>query len=153
MGVHLGHVPVRPPWKEVVQVATVHKLALVPIKARHVHHDEGDNRAIELFCVDVADKVVNHPDAVELIAVNGRRQPEHRAVPFSASNQQRKQDILGQPVGYQVDVETRQLAAREVIQHELATAMNRAGHAVVEVAFHASGSNSDTASHATHGGV
>jgi hypothetical protein len=69
-----------------IQVAAVDKLALMAMKARHVRHDEGDDRPAELFGVDVADEIMNHANAVQLVPMNRCRQAEHRTIPLSTSN-------------------------------------------------------------------
>lgn len=148
--VRFGDVTVFPTWEDVVQVASIDELALMSMKARHVQNDDSNNRTIELLRIELVHEIVNDANAVELIAVNGRRQSENGAVSPSAGNQHRQQNILGQPIGHQVDIEARHFRAWELLDHELPTTMNGARYAVVNASFHAASPNSATGHEKTH---
>jgi hypothetical protein len=82
--VYLRDIAISAPWEDVVQVAPVHELALVPMKPGDIHCNEGHHGTVDLPRVDVMHEIMNDPNAVQLVPVHRGGEPKHGAVPVSA---------------------------------------------------------------------
>ena len=136
MGVYLRDVPIGPTREDVVQVATIYELTLVPMKARDVNDDQCDQRPAKPTGIDVVHQIVDDPNAVQLVAMNGRSEPKHRTILFPSGDEQREKYVLRQTVGDQIDVEARQLSTREIFDDQLGASVNGVDAPVAEIAFH-----------------
>ena len=121
-----------------IEVATIDELSLMAVKAGHVDYDDSHQRTRQLARVDVVHQVVDYANPVELVAVNRCCQPEDRTIAPPPRHQHREQDVLGEAIGDQVDIEPRHLPPREILDDELAIPENGAGHTVAKIAFHLS---------------
>ena len=74
-------------WKETVQVASVGQVARAAIEALDIDDRHADDRAVQLFDVEIFQHAADDFDAIQLIAVDSGCETQHRtwSVPFSTN--------------------------------------------------------------------
>ena len=68
--------------------------------------------------------VVDHPDAVELVAVDRRGEPVDRPRLAPAGDEDRDQDVRGEAVGDDLDIDSGDLSGRQLVDVEVGRAVN-----------------------------
>mmetsp|Transcript_25639 Transcript_25639/g.72587 ORF Transcript_25639/g.72587 Transcript_25639/m.72587 type:complete len:236 (+) Transcript_25639:740-1447(+) len=114
--IHLAAVAILLAGKQAVQVLAVVETALAALVPGRVEHRNSDQGAAHRVHVDLAKETEDERNAVQLIAVERAREPQHGSLELPLGDQHRHCDPLAHLVHLDTEFELRHLAWRQALQ-------------------------------------